>query len=170
MDLMVTKGFENKVSVSNVTWNAMRYVNKPADKISFFKWNFNNILSIAVLRVSVKKAKQELEKSREKIHNWRESGNEIPVAGQFYRKIINTCSVLYWDKFYGWKINKSIINLIGRFTRAFRWAETFSKFVTFHKANLPCPLLIVVQSRSCASDWFKLENGFKVWQTPLETS
>lgn len=120
MDLMVTKGFENKVSVSNVTWIAMRYVNKPSDKISFFKWNFNNILSIAVLRVSVKKAKQELEKSREKIHNWRESGNEIPVAGQFYRKIINTCSVLYWDKFYGWKINKSIINLIGRFTRAFR--------------------------------------------------
>ena len=63
---------------------------KPADKISFLKWNLNNILSIVVLRVSVKQAKQELEKSREKIHNWKESGNEIPFAGQFNRKIINT--------------------------------------------------------------------------------
>ena len=46
------------------------------------------------LESSVKQAKQELEKSREKIHNWKESGNEIPFAGQFNRKIINTYSVL----------------------------------------------------------------------------
>ena len=162
MDLMVTKGFENKVSVSNVTWNAMRYVNKPADKISFFKWNFNNILSIAVLRVSVKKAKQELEKSREKIHNWRESGNEIPVAGQFYRKIINTCSVLYWDKFYGWK--KIII----------RDLQDPYKEENIGKTG-GVNIIDLANSNSCAfiaTDdlGVKLENGFKVWQTPLETS
>nr|XP_058946110.1 uncharacterized protein LOC131774111 [Pocillopora verrucosa] len=50
--------------------------------------NLDNVLSElktttqseVVLRVSVKQAKQELEKSREKIHNWNESGYEIPVA------------------------------------------------------------------------------------------